>query len=258
MSKLYRIKDWNKHYENNRTRELKRLDWVPVPINHDGDGYTLLTGHDDAPALLGCWLAIVQVAAKCDPRGTLLRRAKMPHDAASLARITRLPQGAIQRALNICEHECNWLETEELEDGCENPAPSCENPALGCLEGKGREGKGKKGVFVFCDSHENSETTAEQIYQSYPIKVGKPDALRAIEKQMREHCPRCLLSTVEAYALRRKGNEKEVPSVPHPATWFNQQRFNDSPETWGPDRAQKSNSAPREVHSNIKPGQGNY
>jgi uncharacterized protein YdaU (DUF1376 family) len=94
--------------------------------------------------------------------------------------------------------------------------------------------KEKKEGFVFCPVHEQQKAVAEEIYQAYPLKVSKPTALRAIRKAMQDICPACLLGIVQAYAAQRKGNETEVPSVPHPATWFNQQRFNDAPETWGP------------------------
>ena len=54
----YRIRDWQRHFENNRTRELKVMAWVPVPNKMDGDGYTELVTHPSSaisgpgPALL--------------------------------------------------------------------------------------------------------------------------------------------------------------------------------------------------------------
>ena len=114
----------------------------------------------------------------------------------------------------------------------------------------------KEKVFGYCESHVGMDVQPDEIYQSYPIKVGKPDALRAIERQMKVFCPMCLLTKVRDYTRRRKGNERDVPSVPHPATWFNQQRFNDDASTWGPSTKQQSTT--REVHANVKPGTGNY
>ena len=109
--------------------------WVPFPNKQDGDGYTELIMHKDGAAHFGVWCAVCQVASKCDPRGTLLRDSKKPHDLTSLSRITRIPikviKPAIERLIKI-----GWLETYD------NPAPDCDNPAPDCLEGKGREGKG--------------------------------------------------------------------------------------------------------------------
>lgn len=139
----YRIRNWDQHFENNRTRELKRMDWVPVPVKQDGDGYTELVEGPSGAANLGAWLAIVEVAAKCDPRGTLSREGaggvKTPHTPHSLARMSHLPAGCFDEAIPILVR-IGWLEI------CDNPAPSCGNPAPRCgevtMEGKGREGNG--------------------------------------------------------------------------------------------------------------------
>jgi len=145
--KEYRIRDWDKHFENNRTRELKRLEWVPVPNKHDGDGFTELLDHENGMAHYGAWHLILQVASKCDPRGTLLRDgaggAKTPHTPQSLARITRgsavVFEQAIERLITI-----GWIESYD------NPAPACDIPAPACgkvpMEWKGMEGKEGKGT----------------------------------------------------------------------------------------------------------------
>ena len=102
---MIEIVDWDKHYENNRTRELKRMAWVPMPNRHDGDGYTQLLDHLNGAAHFGAWCALVEVASRCDVRGTLLRDGAVPHDESSLARMTRIPakiwEEALPRLLNI-------------------------------------------------------------------------------------------------------------------------------------------------------------
>ncbi len=111
MAELLKIAGWSTHFENNRTRELKKMDWVPVPTKQDGDGYTELVSHKNGAAHLGAWMAIVQVAAKCDERGTLLRDARRPHDSQSLARISRLPKTVFDEAIPRLV-AIGWLETE--------------------------------------------------------------------------------------------------------------------------------------------------
>lgn len=141
-----RIKDWSKIYENNRTRELKHMEWIPVPNKHDGDGYTILVDRENGAEMLGAWLAILQVASKCDVRGTLLRDGAVPHNPQSLARITRLNAGVFELAIPILMNECKWLES--IKDSS-IPAPDCDIPAPDCglmtMEEKGREGKEEKG-----------------------------------------------------------------------------------------------------------------
>ena len=75
----------------------------------------------------------------------------------------------------------------------------------------------------------NPGPSPSEIYDVYPLKVGKPAAIRAIEKQLREFSGEFLLERTRAYAAA-PGRDPEF--TPHPATWFNQERFNDDPSTW--------------------------
>lgn len=99
MTIIYRIKDWCKNFENNRTRDLRRMEFVLLPNRMDGDGYTELLDHPDGAAHFGAWCALVQVASKCEPRGELLRGNGKPHNAESLERLTRIPAKTFKAAL---------------------------------------------------------------------------------------------------------------------------------------------------------------
>ncbi len=74
----------------------------------------------------------------------------------------------------------------------------------------------------------------EEIYQHYPKKVGKPQALKAIRKSLSKMDPESLLEKTKAFALARKDEDHQF--TPNPATWFNQERYNDDPQTWKPSR----------------------
>lgn len=151
--KLYRIKNWNFLYENNRTRELKKLDWFPMSNKQDGDGYTAIMEHKNGASILGAFVACAQIASRCDPRGTLIRDGQKPHNARSLSRMSRIPEAIIQEMLDVCSgHDVNWLETLDvpaLSAGeCDTKAaPSCDDTATGCLEGKGKKEGKEKNVF---------------------------------------------------------------------------------------------------------------
>lgn len=114
---MLRVRDWAKYFENNRTRELKSMTWVPFPNSHDGDGYTELLDHPNGAAHFGAWVSIVQVASKCDVRGTLLRDGARPHDARSLARMTRFPLAIMEEAIQRLVEVVGWLEVAS------DPAP---------------------------------------------------------------------------------------------------------------------------------------
>ena len=91
------------------------------------------------------------------------------------------------------------------------------------------------------------------VYQAYPLKVAKPAALRAIEKALRKNPLGKLLEATQGYARARTGADgKALPFTPHPATWFNNECFNDPPETWrrddGNNRTGNNRVGPGQVH----------
>jgi hypothetical protein len=99
MSPLLRVRDWDRLYENNRSRELGRTDWFPAPNNLSADSYVELVSHVDGAAHFGVWNALLMVASRAKPRGALVRDDGRTHDPESLARVTRLPQQLIQAAI---------------------------------------------------------------------------------------------------------------------------------------------------------------
>lgn len=148
MPNLYSVRNWNKLFENNRTRELKKLDWVPIPNKQDGDGYSELICMEDGPALFGTWIVLVQIASKCSPRGRLCRDDGSPHTSQSLARMSRVPAGLIDKAFLVLSG-IRWLESESYE--IPHPPAGIPHPseiALTGREGKGRECTEENGMEV--------------------------------------------------------------------------------------------------------------
>lgn len=147
---MFRIVDWDLHFENNRTRELKRLEWVPIPNKHDGDGFTELLDHPEGEAHYGAWCLLVQVASKCEPRGTLSRDGARPHDVRSLARMTRCKEGTLATAIKRLVSDIGWLEivpdppqqsgvTEISQEDATMSHPPAEKRLRKGTEGNGRE-----------------------------------------------------------------------------------------------------------------------
>ena len=162
MTPLYRIKNWDANFENNRTRTMKNMMWVPVPNKHDGDGYTELVDRKNGAEMLGAWLVILQVASKCPERGTLMRENGTPHTPKSIARLTRLNTDSITHALDLLVSEdIGWLEVVDSEGvavGCVNPAPPChpvDEEGKG-IEGKGIEGNGREGNTICAEPYTDS------------------------------------------------------------------------------------------------------
>lgn len=77
------------------------------------------------------------------------------------------------------------------------------------------------------------EIQASTVYSHYPRKVGRPGALRKIAKAIRASGYDYVLDRVKQFAAAWADAPKsELQYCPHPATWFNQERYNDEPETW--------------------------
>lgn len=97
-------------------------------------------------------------------------------------------------------------------------------------KGKGKDKEKEEGESEG-ESRPNLVPSPEDIYNAYPRKVGKPDALLAITRALKCHGAGYLLERTTSYARTQPINGKFTP---HPATWFNQARFNDDPQTWQP------------------------
>lgn len=105
----YRIKDWAQLFENHKTRILQRLDFVLLPNKMDGMGYTELVSHEHGAAHFGAWVAMLEIASRQKPRGTL--PSLRGNTAAALAKISRLPQQLFVEVIErLLSFEIGWLE----------------------------------------------------------------------------------------------------------------------------------------------------
>ena len=149
--KAYRVKGWAAIYENNRSRTVKELRWVPVPNKFDGEGFKRVMQHDRASDIFAAFILILQVASRCQPRGTLIRDGR-PHDAASLALKTGGRREWFEIALEVLSSpEIGWLEVFEAPDSqviardchrpVSQPAADCHRP-VSQVTMNGREGNG--------------------------------------------------------------------------------------------------------------------
>ena len=106
--KYLRVSDWDKVFESALSRKIDQLPWIRMPNRHDGDSYIELVSHPNGTAHYGCWALIVQVASRCNPRGFLVRKGGLPHDAASIARVTRGDEAMMAEAIGRLL-EIGWL-----------------------------------------------------------------------------------------------------------------------------------------------------
>lgn len=114
MNEVTVIRNWDKHYENSRSRRLDSLSWFPIPNDLDNEGYLELLDHRDGEAHYAVWIQLLAVASKAKPRGALVRKLGGAHDAKSLARLTRLKERTISNALPRLL-ELGWLERVSMD-----------------------------------------------------------------------------------------------------------------------------------------------
>jgi len=76
----------------------------------------------------------------------------------------------------------------------------------------------------------NLVPTCEDVYNAYPRHEARPEALKAIARAIgKGFGAATLLERTMAYA---KTQPPRSQFTPLPATWFNQERFNDDPQEW--------------------------
>jgi hypothetical protein len=84
------------------------------------------------------------------------------------------------------------------------------------------------------DPNPSSREREEAIYQAYPRKVGKTDALKAIARVVKAGAdPQHLALRTQMYASAVSAwPEAEKRFVPHPSTWYARGSYDDDPKTW--------------------------
>lgn len=107
---MYRVKNWQEHFENHESRKVKRVSWVAVPNKHDGKGYRRVAASPDGVPVLAAWTLILQVASKMPVRGVLADEDG-PLDSTDLAAMTGFPAEIFEKAFKLLiEPKIGWLE----------------------------------------------------------------------------------------------------------------------------------------------------
>lgn len=117
---------------------MKDLAWVAIPNRHDGEGYSMVMAHPKASEIFSAWILMLQVASRCQPRGSLLRDNGRPHTPQSLALKTRAKVEWFTIALQVLGSlEVGWIDCVEdaentndaasSQSGASEPTGSCQS-----------------------------------------------------------------------------------------------------------------------------------
>jgi DNA-binding transcriptional ArsR family regulator len=119
------------------------------------------------------------------------------------------------------------------ESDTQNLRMVCEKSAHGHtqdlrMNNLGRNNLGNEPCILF-GSIEELEVDFEKFWAAYPRKVGKAQCRKVYVRSLAKIKADELLEKVDAFAASCQG--KEVKFIPHPSTWLNQERWNDTLST---------------------------
>ena len=104
---IYRIRNWQQHFEHGDHRKTGRMHWVKLPNKHDGLGYRRLIKAGELH--YACWVLMVQVASKAPVRGWLVDDSGRGLGPDDLELKTGMSAKRFEAALPIVV-EVGWME----------------------------------------------------------------------------------------------------------------------------------------------------
>lgn len=209
------IIDWEKHFENSQSKRWESLRWVPIP-NKQGLGYKKIMQQKNGAEIFGCWIAIIECASRQKPRGIIT----MSIDDLSLE--TMINSVTLSESIKYLSDMLNWICVDsESNQSALSPHNTSHADQRSILFNS-----------IPCNSlkeeKEEKEKQILELYASYPKKVGKGQAIKAIGSALNKCEFQKLLDHVKKYALSVVGKDPQF--IPHPATWFNGLRWEDQEE----------------------------
>lgn len=222
--KAYRVKNWEKYYENNRSRTVKDLAWVPIPNRHDGESYSEIISHKNSAIIFAGWILILQVASRCQPRGTLLKNNGIPHTPTSLSIKTRAKFEWFSTAIPVLL-QVGWLEefTVEIQEPVMSLSVDCQ---AGDEEGRkerteenGMEQKGMERTETAKHVVEYLNQTTGKRFQNSDESL-KPIKARLKEGFTKEDCFGVIDVKVKAWL-----HDPKMNMYLRPSTLFNAEKF---------------------------------
>ncbi len=146
---MYRIKNWDKHYETAKSRDINKTSWIPIPNDQSNLKYIRLMGQKDGATYFGVFIALLQICSR-QPKdirdgyltddGTALGIPYGYHDISAITRIdTKVVQSALKSLVN---DEIGWITEEKDTTGIPQGHHGTHEVSV---EGKGTEGKGIEG-----------------------------------------------------------------------------------------------------------------
>ena len=217
---MYKIKDWDKHFENKRTATFERRQHLEISTHYRDQNLLWLLDHKDGAAHFGIFILICEWhACTTKPRhGYLTHNGKVngfPMTAQKFSVEFGIPAKLIQACLDrVSTSNVEWL--EEIPDvRSVNTAQTQRTSSVHAAP-------------LTIPNHTTLHHTIysddfQEFWKEYPRKVGKGKAWESWQK-LNPPLDKCL-EVVKAF---KESDEWADPKfIPHPTTWLNQRRWDD-------------------------------
>lgn len=210
-----KIRDWDKHFEQDRSRQWKTIKWVPVP-NKQGAGYRRIMSEKNGLEIFGCWNALLQTASLCSPRGDLSK-----YSIGDLSRLTLCDIKKLETAIIYLSQVLDWIEVIEnldknVKDCQKNVLPNPPDSSIQCS--------------LIPSLEPDNSPLFEKFWKLYPLRkrAGKGAAEKAWDKI--KFPAETFEKIKEALSWQIKSSDwlnDNGKYIPMPATYLNQRRWED-------------------------------
>src|SRR5689334_3121771 len=113
-----RVKNWQEDFEISQSkRVVGPLSWVPLPTRQDGLKFSRLMRRKDGVTVFGTFILLLEIAARCEPRGSFLTKNGKMMTSSDFAEMSRAPRAVFDRAVKVLiSEEIGWLELGALSE----------------------------------------------------------------------------------------------------------------------------------------------
>ena len=234
----YIIKDWDRIYENAQSRKVDKLLWVAMPNKHDSFGFRMLLSKPNGVALYGAWVLLVQLASKCEPRGTLVKSGVVL-DIPTMAMLTNAPESILLEMIEAVQSKgIEWIEVRDLGGSQATPSQLVDERVLETTE-PGTRARALLPSFPSFSEETLIGECAERMYALHPKKknfVLVPSALKASANGTKELQP-FLIEVETCHAVWCKTEDwtkKDGRFAPPLDQWLADRGFTKWPEGYKP------------------------
>ncbi len=244
----WKIADWDDRYENNRSRELKRVNWFSMPNETDDEDFLALM----SAGLFGVWVAILMIASRSPQRGYLLRHNGLPLSADMLAAKMRVPTAQVVACIELAMSIGAMTTTEgagiphsgatfpQATAGIPRDTPILLSSSLHSSPEGGSGGKPPEGEWnrhftrVLWTAYPKHRRTAPRDFYSRAA----PEALTRVQGgheitpvagKPHDDVLAWMLERIKAFAASPLGQCQYAPGI---VAWLDKSRYLEEPECW--------------------------